>query len=201
MPARGIFGDSDLPSESPPGAVTFAFTFSAVGVGILPTTDVDKSRPNMLDGPEPKVDETPSTVKAHRVQEYYACPNETTWLGACTSLAIMKAERSASGGMSKMAQRWIRHGWKKAAGLFSKADRETKKFPVLEGHPSAEEHAGRAKETQRTIEKSLKGLKKEFQIYRWSPEFPSKKPYLQSYFVDLSTCGPMVRLLLWTAPG
>merc|ERR1712230_136537 len=33
---------------------------------------------------------------------------------------------------------------------------------------------------------------KTFQIYRWNPDKPSEKPYLQSYSVDLSKCGPMV---------
>ncbi|KAI3933972.1 hypothetical protein MKW92_012074 [Papaver armeniacum] len=35
-------------------------------------------------------------------------------------------------------------------------------------------------------------LKKEFKIYRWNPDVPSSKPYPQSYFLDLTTCGPMV---------
>ncbi|PAV18129.1 iron-sulphar subunit of succinate dehydrogenase [Pyrrhoderma noxium] len=33
---------------------------------------------------------------------------------------------------------------------------------------------------------------KEFKIYRWDPENPSKKPELQSYTIDLNQCGPMV---------
>merc|ERR1712230_57481 len=33
---------------------------------------------------------------------------------------------------------------------------------------------------------------KTFQIYRWNPDKPSEKPYLQSYSVDLASCGPMV---------
>lgn len=98
----------------------------------------------------------------------------------------------------EMSKRWIRLGYKKVAELFSKADTKTKKFPVLEGHPSAQEHAGAALETEGTIRENIKALKKEFQIYRWSPEFPNSKPHLQSYFVDLSTCGPMVSLLFRT---
>ncbi|KAI3903074.1 hypothetical protein MKW92_012131 [Papaver armeniacum] len=35
-------------------------------------------------------------------------------------------------------------------------------------------------------------LKKEFKIFRWNPDVPSSKPYPQSYFLDLTTCGPMV---------
>uniref|UniRef100_A0A1L8E0S5 Succinate dehydrogenase [ubiquinone] iron-sulfur subunit, mitochondrial n=1 Tax=Nyssomyia neivai TaxID=330878 RepID=A0A1L8E0S5_9DIPT len=33
---------------------------------------------------------------------------------------------------------------------------------------------------------------KEFQVYRWNPDEPSKKPHMQSYQVDLKECGPMV---------
>lgn len=33
---------------------------------------------------------------------------------------------------------------------------------------------------------------KEFQVYRWNPDEPSKKPYMQSYQVDLKECGPMI---------
>ncbi|KAI3981396.1 hypothetical protein MKX01_022327 [Papaver californicum] len=51
-------------------------------------------------------------------------------------------------------------------------------FPILEGHHIAQEHA--------------QVLKKEFKIYRWNPDVPSSKPYLQYYFLDLTTCGPMV---------
>jgi len=33
---------------------------------------------------------------------------------------------------------------------------------------------------------------KTFKIYRWNPDEPDKKPWLQEYKVDLSHCGPMV---------
>ncbi|PWN53849.1 succinate dehydrogenase iron-sulfur protein mitochondrial precursor [Violaceomyces palustris] len=33
---------------------------------------------------------------------------------------------------------------------------------------------------------------KEFKIYRWNPDKPAEKPYLQSYTLDLNQCGPMV---------
>nr|XP_023028059.1 succinate dehydrogenase [ubiquinone] iron-sulfur subunit, mitochondrial-like [Leptinotarsa decemlineata] len=33
---------------------------------------------------------------------------------------------------------------------------------------------------------------KTFGIYRWNPDEPEKKPYLQEYSVDLNSCGPMV---------
>ncbi|KAJ8954749.1 hypothetical protein NQ318_011444 [Aromia moschata] len=33
---------------------------------------------------------------------------------------------------------------------------------------------------------------KTFSIYRWNPDEPDKKPYMQDYPVDLNACGPMV---------
>lgn len=33
---------------------------------------------------------------------------------------------------------------------------------------------------------------KKFEIYRWNPEQPGEKPHMQTYKVDLNTCGPMV---------
>lgn len=33
---------------------------------------------------------------------------------------------------------------------------------------------------------------KKFAIYRWNPENPGEKPSMQTYEVDLNTCGPMV---------
>ncbi|KAK2467189.1 hypothetical protein APHAL10511_000738 [Amanita phalloides] len=35
-------------------------------------------------------------------------------------------------------------------------------------------------------------LLKEFKIYRWNPDEPANKPYLQSYNIDLNQTGPMV---------
>ena len=29
-------------------------------------------------------------------------------------------------------------------------------------------------------------------VYRWNPESPEVKPYMQTYEVDLNSCGPMV---------
>lgn len=39
---------------------------------------------------------------------------------------------------------------------------------------------------------AVKLLNKRFTIYRWSPSKPEVKPYLQTFSVDLSKCGPMV---------
>ncbi|TGZ52895.1 uncharacterized protein Sdhb isoform X3 [Temnothorax longispinosus] len=33
---------------------------------------------------------------------------------------------------------------------------------------------------------------KTFSIYRWNPDKPDEKPYMQKYKVDLNSCGPMV---------
>jgi succinate dehydrogenase (ubiquinone) iron-sulfur subunit len=33
---------------------------------------------------------------------------------------------------------------------------------------------------------------KKFQIYRWNPDEPSKKPYMQTYSLDLNKTGPMM---------
>lgn len=35
-------------------------------------------------------------------------------------------------------------------------------------------------------------LLKTFEIYRWNPDKPTEKPYLEKYQVDLNQCGPMV---------
>lgn len=70
-----------------------------------------------------------------------------------------------------------------------------KKFPTLKGHPAAQQHAKEAIESYYDVKDKgeLGGLMKEFKIYRWNPhDLPTNKPFLQSFFVDLSTCGPMV---------
>uniref|UniRef100_A0ACD5XKV1 Uncharacterized protein n=1 Tax=Avena sativa TaxID=4498 RepID=A0ACD5XKV1_AVESA len=76
-------------------------------------------------------------------------------------------------------------------------------FPALKGQPAARVHARESAENQAGLaaaeeEKERGGGKgkasrtvKEFQIYRWNPDSPGR-PFLQSYFVDLGTCGPMV---------
>ncbi|KAK9297865.1 hypothetical protein QLX08_008616 [Tetragonisca angustula] len=33
---------------------------------------------------------------------------------------------------------------------------------------------------------------KTFAVYRWNPDKPDEKPYMQEYKIDLNTCGPMV---------
>ncbi|KAG0637913.1 alpha-helical ferredoxin [Tuber brumale] len=39
---------------------------------------------------------------------------------------------------------------------------------------------------------SKKSNIKQFQIYRWNPDTPEKKPYMQTYELDLNQTGPMV---------
>ena len=40
-----------------------------------------------------------------------------------------------------------------------------------------------------------KPLIKTFEIYRYNPETPDVKPFLQSYQVDINSCGPMGSLV------
>ncbi|XP_076232758.1 succinate dehydrogenase, subunit B (iron-sulfur) [Calliopsis andreniformis] len=39
---------------------------------------------------------------------------------------------------------------------------------------------------------SQKARLKTFSVYRWNPDKPDEKPYMQDYNVDLNACGPMV---------
>lgn len=72
--------------------------------------------------------------------------------------------------------------------------REYSRFPILEGHPIAQQHGKEAVESVEILKKlSDKDKKmKEFRIYRWNPHKPNQKPFLQSFFVHLPSCGPMV---------
>lgn len=86
---------------------------------------------------------------------------------------------------------WFKHGGASKAASFVRRVEESplqvidKNFPTLRGHPKAGEHA---ELTAQLPEKPTK----EFKIYRWNPDEPRRKPFLQSFFVDLRTCGPMV---------
>ncbi|KMT08803.1 hypothetical protein BVRB_6g135270 [Beta vulgaris subsp. vulgaris] len=101
-----------------------------------------------------------------------------------------------------MWKRWIIGGQGMKQKVVKQGRREysskTKDFPTLKGHPAAQIHAEETVESQRRIQHSTEArlpaqsLKKEFQIYRWNPDLPNQKPFLRSYFVDLSSCGPMV---------
>ncbi|OMP04108.1 hypothetical protein COLO4_09947 [Corchorus olitorius] len=89
-----------------------------------------------------------------------------------------------------MSKTWFRHGYNKLVARVLGRDPKKQNFPVLEGHPAAQQHAEVAVETQGDIQNRVKKLHKEFKIYRWSPG--QNKPFLQSYYVNLSNCGPMV---------
>ncbi|KAI3462058.1 hypothetical protein Pfo_018721 [Paulownia fortunei] len=91
-----------------------------------------------------------------------------------------------------MVRSWFKDGYKKVADVVSKIDSKKGHFPTLKGHPAAQQHAEQVLESHDTLKERVKTLKKEFKIYRWSPDHPQQKPFLQSFFVDLSKCGPMV---------
>ncbi|XVF61656.1 hypothetical protein PTKIN_Ptkin08bG0147900 [Pterospermum kingtungense] len=91
-----------------------------------------------------------------------------------------------------MSKSLWRNGYSKVARVLGR-DPKKQNFPVLEGHPAAQQHAEVAAETHGNVQNRVKKLYKEFRIYRWSPDHPANnKPFLQSYHVDISTCGPMV---------
>lgn len=47
--------------------------------------------------------------------------------------------------------------------------------------------------TDQTSKEKTKAPKiKQFSVYRWDPDRPGDKPRMQTYEVDLNTCGPMV---------
>ena len=62
---------------------------------------------------------------------------------------------------------------------------------------------GIAPQTCKNVFRQVRGLRtsasqnaearlKTFSVYRWNPDKPDEKPYMQEYKVDLNTCGPMV---------
>ncbi|XP_065039412.1 succinate dehydrogenase [ubiquinone] iron-sulfur subunit 3, mitochondrial-like [Musa acuminata AAA Group] len=90
-------------------------------------------------------------------------------------------------GVDELVQAW---GASKAASFVRGVEESPlqvvhKNFPTLRGDPKAREHFELAAQLP---EKPTK----EFKIYRWNPDEPRRKPFLQSFFVDLRTCGPMV---------
>lgn len=96
-----------------------------------------------------------------------------------------------------MSKSWPSHGYSKLARILGRTDPKKQKFPVLEDHPVGQGQAEQAVEAHGIIQSKIEKLVKEFRIYRWSPDHPNKKPYLESYFVDLSKCGPMVFSFLY----
>ncbi|MCE0482297.1 Succinate dehydrogenase [Datura stramonium] len=91
-----------------------------------------------------------------------------------------------------MSRNLIKEGVKKVGRLTKKDSR----FPILEGHPIGQQHGEEAVESVGNLRKTMKltddkAKIKEFRIYRWSPDNANQKPFLQSFFVDLPSCGPM----------
>ncbi|KAK6640196.1 hypothetical protein RUM44_011882 [Polyplax serrata] len=58
--------------------------------------------------------------------------------------------------------------------------------PIRRIHTSLAISAAKEEKTEK------KPLYKDFSIYRWNPDVPSEKPRMQTYKVDLNSCGPMV---------
>ncbi|XP_053212241.1 succinate dehydrogenase [ubiquinone] iron-sulfur subunit, mitochondrial-like [Panonychus citri] len=52
--------------------------------------------------------------------------------------------------------------------------------------------ASAAAAVKESTEDSVDVKIKKFMVYRWNPETPEVKPYMQTYDVDLNSCGPMV---------
>ncbi|XP_076627894.1 succinate dehydrogenase, subunit B (iron-sulfur) [Colletes latitarsis] len=63
--------------------------------------------------------------------------------------------------------------------------------------------AGIGPQACRSVFRQVRGLRtsasqnaearlKTFSVYRWNPDKPDEKPYMQDYKLDLNTCGPMV---------
>jgi succinate dehydrogenase (ubiquinone) iron-sulfur subunit len=73
--------------------------------------------------------------------------------------------------------------------VLGKGDPKKQDLPMVEDHPAGQQHAQETVETYGTVTNNIKRLIKEFRIYRWSPDNPYQKPYLHSYFIDLSKCG------------
>ncbi|XP_050207289.2 succinate dehydrogenase [ubiquinone] iron-sulfur subunit 3, mitochondrial [Mercurialis annua] len=94
---------------------------------------------------------------------------------------------------SSSSSSWLHRGYDKVVGrLRAKQDPKSRNFPILEDHPVGQQHAQESVEAYATVKQNIKKLIKEFRVYRWSPDKPNDKPFLQSYFIDLSKCGPMV---------
>lgn len=98
---------------------------------------------------------------------------------------------------------WFGDGVGKVTSYIKRKEKKDATFPILKGHPKAGGHAEDIVENYARFPERVEGEKemcrsdkpkevKEFKIYRRNPDKPLHKPFLQSYYVDLSTCGPMV---------
>lgn len=68
--------------------------------------------------------------------------------------------------------------------LFSKS----KNLSILARRAASASAASQQKQPEADTKENIK----KFSIYRWNPEQPNVKPHVQTYEVDLNTCGPMV---------
>ncbi|CAN0909712.1 Succinate dehydrogenase [ubiquinone] iron-sulfur subunit 3, mitochondrial [Linum grandiflorum] len=100
--------------------------------------------------------------------------------------------------MKKNSVSWLRQGYNKLANTIrgkekAAAAAKQQNFPILEDHPIGQEHAQQSVHIFDTVKsKHHQPLLKEFKIYRWNPDAPTRKPYLQTFHLDLNDCGPMV---------
>ncbi|XP_073157647.1 succinate dehydrogenase [ubiquinone] iron-sulfur subunit 3, mitochondrial isoform X2 [Henckelia pumila] len=86
----------------------------------------------------------------------------------------------------------LRNLYRRVGDVFSKIDPKNRDFPTLKGHPAAQHHAREVLHSHHNPKPNVPNTIKEFKIYRWNPDHPNHKPFLQSFSVDLSKCGPMV---------
>lgn len=87
----------------------------------------------------------------------------------------------------------INHGHNRVGTFFkaAQASKPNKDFPILKDHPTGQGRAESAAQSTYKIQGTDVKIKK-FQIYRWNRDKPNMKPFLQSFFANLTTCGPMV---------
>ncbi|KAG9457391.1 hypothetical protein H6P81_001899 [Aristolochia fimbriata] len=89
----------------------------------------------------------------------------------------------------------VERGYKKVTTYLKRDGLKRKNFPILGGHLAAEEH-GEARVENVQVTRGVKAKMKEFRIYRWNPDKPQVKPFLQSFHVDLNSCGSMINRAL-----
>ncbi|CAH9088814.1 unnamed protein product [Cuscuta epithymum] len=95
--------------------------------------------------------------------------------------------------MMKMLRNGLKRGLESGGWLFKEEGKgSSEKFANLKGHPVAQEHANQSHLAGKVL-KTESVMMKEFKIYRWNPDAnPNSRPFLQSFHVNLSSCGPMV---------
>lgn len=124
----------------------------------------------------------------------YHGESSVTAVCLCVWVCERDRDREREREMSK-GRSWLRHGYNKVARMLWKQNPSNENFPILEGHFAGQQHAQESIQTYETVKDNIKKLIKEFRIYRWNPDNPNNKPFLQSFYIDLSTCGPTVCLI------